>query len=249
MDKIRSLVFNLCFYVLLTPIFCIALMPSLLFGRKAVYHVAKLYQQLSYILERYVMNLRYEVRGFENVPQDHGHFLVAAKHQSAHETMKLLLLFKDPTIILKKELLSIPIFGWFLKGLEVIAIDRSNREQSMSSLIDGARRMQENNRPIVIFPQGTRVNVGTTTKKKPYKGGIAKLYAATGIPVVPMALNSGLYWPRNSFWKRSGTVLIEFLPMIPPGLPPSELMAILEEQIETASDRLAEEGRAALANK
>lgn len=248
-DKIRSIIFNILFYGVLTPLFCICTAPSLLMPRKYVFRVAKWYQQLAYILELYVMNLKYEVRGYEHVPKDSGQYLVAAKHQSAYETMKLLILFNDPTIILKKSLLSLPIFGWFLQRIEVIAIDRSNREQSMSSLTKGAQKMQHDNRPIVIFPQGTRVNVDTTTSEKPYKGGIVKLYRATNMPIIPMAINSGLYWPRNAFWKKSGTVIIEFLPPIPAGLPESDVMKILEEQIETTSNRLIDEGRRALAER
>lgn len=248
-DKIRSIIYNFLFYGVLTPAVCIFMMPALIMSRSATRWVAYNYQAINDVLERYVMNLKCEVRGLEHLPKDHGQYLVASKHQSAYETMKLMLLFKDPTIILKRELLYLPIFGWFLNKLEVIAIDRSNREQSMSSLVDGARRMKENNRPIVIFPQGTRVDVDATTAKKPYKGGILKLYTATNLPILPVAINSGLYWPRNAFWKKSGTVVIEFLPQIPAGLPPTEVMSKLENMIETASSRLAAEGRATLAQK
>lgn len=225
------------------------MLPALLFPRGATRWVAYTYQLLANYLERFVMNLHYEVRGNENLPPVGTPYLVASKHYSAYETLKLMLLFKDPTIILKKELLSIPLFGWFLKKLEVIAIDRGNREQARSSLIEGAQRMRDNNRPIVIFPQGTRVEVNATTAQKPYKGGIMKLYTATELPIIPMAINSGLYWPRNSFWKKSGTVVIEFLPPIPPGLSTSEAMNRLENLIETTSTRLVEEGRAALKQK
>lgn len=246
MNKIRSVLFNIMFYGVLTPGVCILLMPSLLMPRRAVLWVATLYQDLTYVLEKYILNLDYEVRGLEYLPQDTGHYLVAAKHHSAYETLKLLRLFKDPTIILKKELLSIPIFGWFLKALGVIAIDRSNREQSVGSLAAGAKQMKENNRPIVIFPQGTRVEVDATTTQKPYKGGIIKLYTATNMPIIPMAINSGVYWPRNSFWKQSGKVVIEFLPPIPAGLPTADVLKMLEEQIEGASNKLITEGRQAL---
>lgn len=247
-DRIRSIIFNFLFYVILTPGICILLMPALLMPRGATLWVATLYQRSSYWLEKYVMGLDYEVRNAHYIPEG-GQYLVAAKHQSAHETMKLLLLFKDPTIILKRELLSIPVFGWFLKRLEVIDIDRGNRDQSVNSLVTGAQRMKENKRPIVIFPQGTRVKVDATTAQKPYKGGIVKLYNATNMPILPMAINSGVYWPRNSFWKKSGTVVFEFLPLIPAGTDSTTILKTLEEQIETTSNRLAEEARLALAAK
>lgn len=242
MDKIRSVIFNILFYGIWTPIVCICMMPCLLFPRAFTVWVASFYQRGAYILEKYILGLEYEVRGLEHRPPHGTAYLVAAKHQSAYETMKLYALFGDPTIILKRELLSLPVFGWFLRKLDVIAIDRGNREQAMGSLIEGAQRMIGEKRPIVIFPQGTRVRIDETTKEKPYKGGIAKLYAATNLPVIPLAMNSGLYWPRNAFWKRSGKVVFEFLPPIPPGLSPTELMAMLEAQIESASNRLLTEG-------
>ncbi len=248
-DKIRSILFNILFYGVLTPAICIVMMPALIFPRGATRWVAYTYQQIAHLIEKYVMNLHCDIRGLEHLPPEGTPYLVAAKHQSAYETMKLMLLFKDPTIILKKELLSLPIFGWFLRRLEVIAIDRGNKEQAMSSLVEGARRMRDNGRPIVIFPQGTRVSVDATTAQKPYKGGIIKLYNATNLPIIPVAMNSGLYWPRNSFWKKSGTVVIEILPPIPPGLPEKEVMAQIEQLIESRSNALVAEGRAALAAK
>jgi 1-acyl-sn-glycerol-3-phosphate acyltransferase len=243
MNKIRSILFNILFYGVWTPIVCICMMPCLIFPRAFTVWVASFYQRGAYILEKYILGLDYEVRGLEHRPPHGVPYLVAAKHFSAYETMKLYALFRDPTIILKRELLSLPIFGWFLRKLDVIAIDRGNREQAMGSLIDGAKRMARENRPIVIFPQGTRVRTDETTKDKPYKGGILKLYAATNLPIIPLAMNSGLYWPRNAFWKRSGKVIFEFLPPIPPGIPTSQVMAMIESQVEEASNRLLAEGR------
>lgn len=245
-DRIRSIFYNILFYGILTPGICILMMPALLFPRGATLWVATFYQRANYILEKYIMNLDYEVRGAHYIPEG-GQFIAAIKHQSAYETMKLLFLFKDPTIILKRELLSIPIFGWFLKKLEVIDIDRSNREESMKSLLTGAQKMKENHRPIIIFPQGTRVKVDVPASEKPYKGGIIKLYNATDMPIVPVAVNTGVYWPRNSFWKKSGKVIIEVLPPIPPGIKDRDVLKMLEGQIEPASDRLVEEARQALA--
>lgn len=248
-DKIRSIIFNILFYGFLTPAVCTLLLPALLFPRGAALWVAETYQRLSHLLEKYVMGLDYEVRGIEHVPTNTNAYLAAAKHYSAYETLKLFLLFRDPSIILKRELLSIPLFGWFLKKLDVIAIDRTNREKSMLSLIEGAKKTKDQNRPIVIFPQGTRVAVSDTTDKKPYKGGIAKVYGATNLPIIPVALNSGLYWPRNSFWKKSGKVIIEFLPPIDPGIPERDVLKVLEYKIETATQKLIEEGQQALASR
>lgn len=243
MQKLRCLLFNFMFYVIWTPLICIGGMPSLLLPRKYPVAVSRLYLDGVYYLEKWILGLDYELRGLENRPPDGTAYLAAAKHYSAYETTKLLRLFGDPTIILKKELLYLPLFGWYLKRLEVIALDRGNRESATKSLYDGARRMRDQHRPIAIFPQGTRVALTATPKEKPYKGGIAKLYTELNMPILPVALNSGLYWPRNSFWKKPGKVIIEYLPMIPPGLPAQDVMKMLEDQIETASNRLVEEGR------
>ncbi len=247
MMYIRSILFNILFYAVWTPLVCIALMPSLLMPRKITARVAATYQKGEYYLEKYILGLDYELRGVEHRPANNQPYLVASKHYSAYETMRLYQLFDDPTIILKKELLMIPIFGWFLKKLEVIAVDRGNKNEARQSLYEGAKKMRAQGRPIVIFPQGTRVKIDATTREKPYKGGIIKLYNEVNLPILPVAMNSGLYWPRNSFWKKSGKVIIEFLPMIPVGLPPEQVMKTLEEQIETHSARLVEEGRRSLA--
>jgi 1-acyl-sn-glycerol-3-phosphate acyltransferase len=162
-------------------------------------------------------------------------FIVAAKHQSAWETMKLHLLFPpDPAVVLKKELLRIPIWGSFAKKLELIAIDRAAKGEARTMMLTGATEAIEAGRPIVIFPQGTRVPVGKPHK---YRYGVANLYEQLNLPVLPMALNSGVFWPKSLFRKRGGTVTVEFLPLIPPGLQAAELMERLEDGLETASNR------------
>lgn len=246
MNAVRCLLFNFLFYCVWTPLICIGLMPSLIMPRRFPVAVARLYLDGVYYLEKYVLGLDYEIRGIEHRPPNTEAYLVVAKHQSAYETMKLLRLFGDPTIILKKELLFLPLFGWFLYRMEVIALDRGNRTAAMASLYKGAKKMKADKRPIVIFPQGTRVKVDTTTAEKPYKGGMMKLYTEVGLPILPVALNSGVYWPRNSFWKKQGKVIFEFLPLIPPGLPADEVLKSLEAQIEERSKALVEEGQRAL---
>src|SRR5688500_4062227 len=122
-DKIRSIIFNILFYGILTPAVCIFMFPALLFPRKAALWVSKTYQQWAHLLEKYVMGLDYEVRGLENMPKGTNTYLAASKHYSAYETLKLFLLFDDPTIIMKKEILSIPLFGWFLHKVGAIFVD------------------------------------------------------------------------------------------------------------------------------
>jgi len=238
---LRSLVFNIFFYGF-TTIACLVLLPLVFFPRPVILATTKFYVNGVDLIEKYILGLNYEIRGQEHLPEE-GTYIVAAKHQSAYETLKLHHLFGDPTIVLKRELLDIPIFGKFLQKLDVIPIDRSNKEEAITAIVDGAKRMASKNRPIVIFPQGTRVRPDITTEEKPYKGGIVKMYKNTDLPVIPMALNTGLFWGRNSFIKRPGKVVFEFLPPIEPGLPDKKVMQAIEDRIETKSLALMQEAK------
>lgn len=241
MTFLRAVLFNILFYGL-TAAACVLLLPFILMPRKAVLWIIRVYTGAVYGLEKYVLGLDYEVRGRENLPRS-GAYLVAAKHQSAYETMKLHRLFADPSVILKQELLRIPLWGRFVERLDVIAIDRKNGEEAMTSIIEGAQRMVTQGRPVIIFPQGTRVHVGTSSADKPYKAGIVKMRAATNLPVIPMALNSGLFWPRNGFIKRPGKVVFEFLPPVPEALDDKAALADIESRVESASALLMAESR------
>ncbi len=245
MTALRCLIFNFLFYLVWTPFVCISMLPALLMPRGCAVWVSWLYQKGAHILEKYILGLDYEIRGEQYRPAPGTSCLIGCKHESAYETMKLYLLFNDPAIILKKELLSLPLFGWFLKKVGTIAIDRGNRADAVNSLFTGAHRVKDQKRPIVIFPQGTRVTIDTSTEQKPYKNGIGKLYVELNMPIVPVAINSGVFWPKNAFWKKPGKAVFEFLPPIEPGLSLADVMKKLESTIEPASKRLAEE---ALAN-
>lgn len=238
---IRATLFNIVFWAWAIAV-CVTIIPLVYCSRKTTLRISHIFNNGVYYIEKYVLGLDYEVRGMEYMPKE-GSYLIAAKHQSAYETMKLHRLFGDPSIILKKELLSIPIWGKFLGKLDIIAIDRSNGESAMTSIVEGAQRMKEQGRPIVIFPQGTRVRTDATTAQKPYKGGIMKMYKATGLPIIPLAVNSGMFWPRNSYLKRPGKVIFEFLPPIEPGIDDKKVMKALEERLEEASIRLMEEAK------
>ena len=229
----RSIIFNILFYGF-TIVISVVFLPVLLLPRPAILAITKFYLNGVDFFEKHILNLTYEIRGVEHLPQS-GTYLVAAKHQSAYETLKLHHLFGDPTIVLKQELMSIPIFGTFLKKLDVIAIDRKNKETAVNAVIEGAARMKDQGRPIIIFPQGTRVPVNITAQEKPYKGGIVKMYSQTKLPIIPMALNSGLFWGRNHFIKKPGSVIFEFLAPIEPGLPDKKVMKALEDRLEERS--------------
>jgi 1-acyl-sn-glycerol-3-phosphate acyltransferase len=232
--RLRSFVFVILFYGW-TLFLQIALLWVLLLPRKALFRCTHVWQRQLAWLERTLIGIDYEVRGLEHVPP--GACIIAAKHESAWETCKLHLLFGNPAIVLKEELARIPVWGWYGKATGMIPIDRGSGGKALNKMKREARRMAAEGRKIVIFPQGTRVLPG---ERKPYKVGVAVLYQELGLPVVPMALNSGLFWPKTRFIKTPGHVTIEFLPPIPPGLSRSEMMRDLESRLEAASDRLAE---------
>ncbi len=241
MILIRSILFNICFYIATTFV-CIFFIPAFLLPRGVILWITRLWLGIVHFLEKNILNLDFEIRGKENIPTDRN-YIVAAKHQSAYETLKLHHLFGDPTIVLKKELLNIPLFGSFLNKLDIIAIDRSNKEEAMKSIVEGAKRMQDQGRPIVIFPQGTRVAINATAKEKPYKGGTVKMYNHTDMPIIPLALNSGMFWGRNSFTKKPGKVIFEFLPPIESGLDDKKVMKALEDRLEEKSIALMIEAK------
>ncbi|WP_114393286.1 lysophospholipid acyltransferase family protein [Oleisolibacter albus] len=229
----RSLLFNLAFYVW-TILCCFGLFWMLFIPRRAMIEVVRWYLGTLDWLERHIIGLRWEVKGLEHLPKD-GAVLIGAKHQSMWETMKLHLMLADPAIVLKRELLWLPLWGWYAWKADLIPIHRGKRGSAINSLIAGARRMKAQGRPIVIFPQGTRTAPGSY---RPYKVGIAVLYEDLGLPLVPMALNSGMFWGRRTFIRKPGTITIEFLPPIPPGLPKETALFELEARLEDASDRL-----------
>ena len=169
-----------------------------------------------------------------NVPKGK-QVIYAVKHQSAWETMVLFWVLYDPIIVMKQELMRIPFIGWLFKRTGSIGVDRSAGMAALKKLKRDALIALETGRPLLIFPQGTRVLPRT---EAPYQIGVYALYSATGLPVVPVALNSGSFWPRKGIRKYPGCITLEFLPEIAPGLPRAAFMATLEEQIEQATARL-----------
>ncbi len=230
---LRSLAFNIAFFGW-TALVCITLAWTCLLPRPAMMRMVNWYLGTVAFLERWVLGLRYEVRGAQFLPA-HGSFLVAAKHQSAWETMKLHLLLKDPAVVLKTELTKIPVWGMFARKTEMIPVDRGARGRAVNSLLEGARKVMAQGRPIVIFPQGTRTAPGVYHS---YRIGVGVLYEQLHLPIVPMALNSGLYWSRRAFLKKPGTIVVEFLPPIQAGLQRFEAMIELETRLEAATDAL-----------
>lgn len=211
-------------------------LPLLLCPPKAVAGPARFWVRGAFVLLRLLCGLSYRVVG--EVPK--GAALVASKHQSTLETFAFRLILDDPAVILKKELLSIPIFGWYLGKTGVIAIDRAAGMKALKEMVKGAEAAAAAGRQVLIFPEGHRQEVGA---EPDYHTGIAMIYVGLGIPCVPVALNSGLFWGRGSLAKRPGEVTIQFLPAIPPGLDRKAFMARLQDAIEPASAQLAAEAR------
>jgi 1-acyl-sn-glycerol-3-phosphate acyltransferase len=238
---IRSLLFNVLFYLNLLIYFIIAI-PTLVMPRMAIVRLARSWGRTNNRLLRLVCGIKVEYRGLEKIPQ--GALLVASKHQSLWETFALLQLFSDPAFILKRELQWIPFFGWYAMKAGMIPVDRGRRGQALADMTERARAELGRGRQIVIFPEGTRRAPGAEPR---YKFGIAHLYGETGIACLPIALNSGLFWPRRSFMRYPGTIVAEVLDPIAPGLSKEAFAARLQQDVETATARLIAEGERELA--
>ncbi len=233
----RSLAFNALFYANLLVHMILAL-PTLVLPYPVLRVFIRSYARSSLWLLRVVCGAEVSWRGTDNIPP--GACIVACKHQSAWETFALYAVLEDPIYILKRELMWIPLFGWYLWKAGLIAVDRSAGMAALSRMSKRAQRAIAGPRPrqLVIFPEGTRRAPGAEPS---YKPGIAHLYARLGVPCVPAALNSGLFWPRRSLIRLPGTIIVEFLPAIPPGLERAGFLAHLQDAIEGASARLLQE--------
>ncbi len=237
MHTVRSLFFGVSFYCI-TPLLTLLVMPGLLLPYPGVVFLKQVWLYLVLGLVRLTAGLGYETRGTENIPD--GPVILAAKHQSAWDTFALGWLHAKATFVLKRELMWIPIYGWYLWRLRMIGIDRSRGLMALRQIAAQARRNFERGLPVLIFPQGTRTPPG---EHLPYLPGVAAVYARSNVPVVPVALNSGLFWPRRQFMKWPGVITVAYLEPIPPGLDRKTFMKILEDRIESATTRLEVEAR------
>ncbi len=234
---LRSLIYNVLFYALLVALILVAL-PTFLLPRWGVLAVAKFWARSSIWLLRVVCGTKVEYRGVEKIPA--GPLIVASKHQSMWETFALLQFFDQPLYILKRELLWIPFFGWYLWKAEMIGIDRTSGGRSLLEMARRAREGVKGGRQLIIFPEGTRTAVDAPPR---YKNGVGLIYAGCDAPCIPVALNSGLFWPRRNFMRYPGTLVVEFLDPLPAGLPRDEFNTRISTTIEQASRRLIEAAR------
>lgn len=234
MLRLRSFAFNFTLYVTAAAI-ALAATPVLLMPRRAAVFVLHNLSRLVMWLLAALAGTHYEIRGA--LPA--GPVLIAAKHQSMWDTIIFPAIFDDPAMVLKAELLWIPYYGWFSKKARMIAIDRGSGASAIRRLIAQGKAALAANRPIVIFPEGSRMAPGAAPA---YKPGVAALYRQLGVPCVPVAVNSGLYWPRRRFLRKPGTIILEFLEPIPAGLDRAAFMAALEARTEAATAKLLAEG-------
>ncbi|MEW6122229.1 MAG: 1-acyl-sn-glycerol-3-phosphate acyltransferase [Pseudomonadota bacterium] len=239
MTLLRNILFQVAFYAV-TAVFGILLIPFFFMPRRVLWKGVRTWLQACLLVARYVGGIRSEITGTQNIPK--GPLLVAAKHQSAWETLALLLLFDDPTFILKRELTWIPIFGWYLWRAGMIPVDRGAGAVALKTMAERAATEVHKGRQILIFPEGTRRPAGAPPQ---YKFGVAHLYASLGVPCIPIGLNSGVFWPRRKPI-RPGVIRAEVLPPVPPKLPRGVFAARIEREIEASSNRLMAQGWAEL---
>ena len=235
---LRSLVFNILFYLVFLS-WAIVALPTFAMPRGAMLRVANWWAQSNIFLMRTICNINVEFRGVEKIPR--GPLIVASKHQSMWETISLLHFFEAPFFAVKRELLFIPLFGLFLIKTRMIAIDRSAGGRALIRMARRAAEEVRSGRQFVIFPEGTRKAVGAPPQ---YKGGLGLIYVDCGVPCLPVALNSGLFWRRRTFMRYPGTLVVEFLDPLPPGLPRDQFLERVQTVIEAATNRIVAAGQA-----
>jgi 1-acyl-sn-glycerol-3-phosphate acyltransferase len=234
---LRSLTYNVLFYSLLMVWFVVAI-PTFVMPRAALMALVRIWSRQNTWLLRIICNVRVEYRGTEKIPK--GPLVVASKHQSMWETFALLRFFDEPLYILKRELTRIPFFGWYAIKAGMISVDRSAGGRALLKMVRQASEEVRHGRQLIIFPEGTRRPPGAPPD---YKPGVAQLYASCRESCLPVALNSGLFWPRRTFMRYPGTLVVEFLDPVPPGLPRDEFLTRISAGIEEATARLVEAGR------
>lgn len=234
---LRSIAFHAAFY-LTTILFMLFALPLFFAPRGWVLWAWKLHSRTIVVLLRWIAGVKMEVRGLERLPE--GGYIVASKHQSAWDTIAPMAYLPDPAVILKKELMDIPLYGQFARKLGMVPVRRDRGAVALREMARTARKRAEDGRQVFIFPEGTRRAPGAPPD---YKPGVVLLYQELDAPCVPLALNSGLYWPRRTWRLNPGTIIMEFLEPIPPGLSREAFRSRLIEVTERATARLVAEGQ------
>ena len=234
MKYLRSGLFNFLFFFW-TAIVVLLLWTAMPLSPPAFRSVISIWPKGCFALLK-IIGVTFEMRGLNNIPDFP--VLFAVKHQSVWETIFFLWHHKDNAYVMKSELSRIPFWGWYMKKSGHILVDRTGGTKSMRTMIKKTKEFIEKNRSIVIFPEGTRIPTGKIGKFHP---GVAAIYSQLNISVVPVAVNSGIFWPRRKFTKIPGKIIIEFLPPIEPGIDRKSFMLELQSQIKTVTDQLEKE--------
>lgn len=236
MIYIRSFFFNIAYY-LWTALCTLATLLALPLPFRMAFFPQDIWSRgVNALLV--IAAIRVEYRGLENIPDTP--FLIASKHQSAWDTSVFFSLIPKAAVVCKKELLGLPVFGWYLKKLEEITIDRAGGGAALKQMVREARTAVGKGRSILIFPEGTRVGIND---KRTFHPGVYALYSMLGVAVVPVALNSGFFWPRHKFLRNPGTIVLEFLPPITTKMNREDFMARLEKEMNSATEKLIREAR------
>lgn len=238
MMTLRSILFIVWIYLTMA-ILAVVCLPFIIFSKRMAVETVRFWIKSTRMSLRVFCGIKTEIRGIENIPE--GKLIWASKHQSMYDAFVPWLVLDHPAIIIKKELLWYPFFGWYAWRTDMIGIDRAGGSKTLRNMIDASRERMEAGRQLLIFPEGTRQKPGATPK---YRPGVFGLYHELDVPVVPVATNIGLCWPRRGVLRRPGTVVIEVLPIIETGMAKKPFMEKLESTIEPACERLLDEGLA-----
>lgn len=229
---IRSILFYilLTFWTILLGLICI---PFLILPPVYLYKPARLWIRGIFLFLKYITKITHEIRGLENIPKQS--ILIASKHQSAFETFALFYYLHKAIFIHKKQLYLIPIFGLYLKKINMISIDRKGGGSAMRQMLKETKEKKLNGYSIIIFPEGTRKKPGD---KPDYKSGFIGIYKKMNTKILPIAVNSGICWPKNTFIKKSGHIIIKILPAIESGIDRKNILSIVENKIEEATNQI-----------
>lgn len=233
MIAVRSILFNTAFYLNLIVQMIVLTPAYFLLPRRKAYIIPKNWVRTNHWLFEKIVGTTFEVEGVENIPK--GSYIFAPKHQSFWDAYALLPWLDDPFYILKRELTWIPLFGWYVLKQRMVPVNRGARGKVMTEVMERAKAEMAAGRQLIIYPEGTRRPPGAEPE---YKYGIARLYRDLDVPVVPVVMHPGLFWPRRKFLRFPGHFKVRILPAIQPGMDPDAFLAHLIDVMETASDRL-----------
>lgn len=229
---IRSTLFAVAFYGA-TAVMSVLYLPLMALPRPVFRRLCFAWARMMVAMVKAVLGIRYELRGVENLPD--GPAIYASKHQSAWDVLIFNIIVPECAYVLKRELYKIPLWGWYVRRIGSVGVDRAAGARALKDMVAQTVALLDQGRSIVVFPQGTRTPVG---ERRPYLPGAAALYLGTDCPVIPVALNSGVFWPRRKFRKTPGVITVEFLPPIEAGLDRRAFLKRLEADIEGATRRL-----------